>query len=82
MRNQKQTSAQSVEVSRAVLRMARAAGRRAQVTISVAFGCPFEGEVPLARVVEMAKAIAEEKPHEIAVAGHGSAWACPHRSRT
>jgi hydroxymethylglutaryl-CoA lyase len=68
MRNQKQTSAQSVEVSRAVLRMARAAGRRAQVTISVAFGCPFEGEVPLARVVEMARAIAEEKPHEIAVA--------------
>ncbi len=68
MRNQKQTSAQSVEVSRTVLRMARAAGRRAQVTISVAFGCPFEGEVPLARVVEMAKAIAEEKPHEIAVA--------------
>jgi len=68
MRNQKQTSAQSVEVSRAVLRMARVAGRRAQVTISVAFGCPFEGEVPLARVVEMAKAIAEEKPHEIAIA--------------
>ncbi len=68
MRNQKQTSAQSIEVSRAVLRMARAAGRRAQVTISVAFGCPFEGEVPLARVIEMAKAIAEEKPHEIAVA--------------
>jgi len=68
MRNQKQTSAESVEVTRAVLRMARAAGRRAQVTISVAFGCPFEGEVPLARVVDMAKAIAEEKPHEIAVA--------------
>jgi len=68
LRNQKQTSAQSVEVSRAVLRMARAAGRRAQVTISVAFGCPFEGEVPLARVIDMAKAIAEEQPHEIAVA--------------
>ena len=68
LRNQKQTSAQSVEVSRAVLRMAHAAGRRAQVTISVAFGCPFEGEVPLARVVDMAKAIAEENPHEIAIA--------------
>jgi len=68
LRNQKQTSAQSVEVSRAVLRMAHAAGRRAQVTISVAFGCPFEGEVPLARVVDMAKAIAEEQPHEIAIA--------------
>jgi hydroxymethylglutaryl-CoA lyase len=36
MRNQKQTSAESVEVSRTALRMAREAGRRAQVTISVA----------------------------------------------
>jgi len=55
MRNQKQTSAQSVEVSRAVLRMARAAGRRAQVTISVAFGCPFEGEVDPDAVVSLAR---------------------------
>jgi hydroxymethylglutaryl-CoA lyase len=68
MRNQKQTAAESVEVSRAVLRAARAAGRSAQVTISVAFGCPFEGEVPLERVVDMARAIAEEKPREIALA--------------
>ncbi len=68
MRNQKQTSEESVEVSRAVIRMAKAAGRRAQATIAVAFGCPFEGEVPLSRVVAMAKAIAEAGPHEIAVA--------------
>jgi hydroxymethylglutaryl-CoA lyase len=68
MRNQKQTSAESVEVSRAVIRMAKAAGRRAQATIAVAFGCPFDGEVPLSRVVAMARAIAEAGPHEIAVA--------------
>ena len=68
MRNQKQTGTQSVEVSRAVLRAAKSAGRRAQATIAVAFGCPFEGEVPLARVVDMAKSIAEEGPHEIALA--------------
>jgi hydroxymethylglutaryl-CoA lyase len=68
MRNQKQTSEESVAVSRAVIRMAKAAGRRAQATIAVAFGCPFEGEVPLSRVVAMAKAIAEAGPHEIAVA--------------
>ncbi|HEV2649730.1 MAG TPA: hydroxymethylglutaryl-CoA lyase, partial [Rhizomicrobium sp.] len=68
MRNQKQTSEESVEVSRAVIRMARAAGRRAQATIAVAFGCPFEGEVSLSRVVAMAKAIADAGPHEIAVA--------------
>lgn len=68
MRNQKQTSAQSVEISHTVLRMARAAGRRAQVTISVAFGCPFEGEVPLPRVIAMACEIAKENPLEIALA--------------
>ncbi len=68
LRNQKQTSAQSVEVSKAVLRAAKAAGIRAQVTISVAFGCPFEGVVPMARVVAMACEIAKENPLEIALA--------------
>jgi hydroxymethylglutaryl-CoA lyase len=47
---------------------ARDAGIRAQVTISVAFGCPFEGEVPVGRVVDIAKRLAEGAPDEIAVA--------------
>ncbi len=68
LRNQKQTWRESVEVSVDVIERARKAGRRAQATISVAFGCPFEGEVPLARVVEMARGIAKAGPHEIAVA--------------
>jgi hydroxymethylglutaryl-CoA lyase len=68
MRNQKQTGAESVAVARDAIRAAKAAGRPAQATIAVAFGCPFEGEVPLARVVEMARAIAQEGPREIAVA--------------
>ncbi len=68
IRNQKQTSADSVVMAQTVLRRARAAGRPAQVTISVAFGCPFEGEVPLQRVVDMAKALAEAEPLEIAIA--------------
>lgn len=38
------------------------------VTISVAFGCPFEGEVPEARVVEIVKAAAKAKVAEIALA--------------
>jgi hydroxymethylglutaryl-CoA lyase len=57
-----------VEVSVDIIERAKKAGVRAQATISVAFGCPFEGEVPLARVVEMARAIAKAGPHEIAVA--------------
>jgi hydroxymethylglutaryl-CoA lyase len=47
---------------------ARAAGIRAQITLSTAFGCPFEGEVPPARVRELALRVAEGQPDEIAVA--------------
>jgi len=68
LRNQKQTWRESVEVSIDVITRAKNAGLRAQATISVAFGCPFEGEVPLDRVVEMARAIAAAGPLEIAVA--------------
>jgi len=67
-RNQGQTRDQSVDVSNAIVRMAHAAGRKGQVTISVAFGCPFEGEVPPDRVIAMAKRLADSKPVEIAIA--------------
>jgi len=68
VRNQGQTVAASVSAGRAILRRARTAGRRAQVTIGVAFGCPFEGEVAEARVIEVALALAEAEPDEIAIA--------------
>ena len=48
--------------------LAHAAGIRAQITISAAFGCPFEGEVQPERVVEMARRIAATQPLEIALA--------------
>ena len=41
---------------------------RAQVTISAVCGCPFEGEVPSARVVDIARQVAESAPCEIALA--------------
>jgi hydroxymethylglutaryl-CoA lyase len=47
---------------------ARDAGIRAQITISTAFGCPFEGEVPVAKVLEIAERLAAGAPDEIAVA--------------
>ena len=53
---------------REMLRFARAEGIRAQVTISAAFGCPFEGEVKHDTVLKIAEAIAEEAPEEIALA--------------
>jgi hydroxymethylglutaryl-CoA lyase len=67
-RNQGQTRDQSVEVSNEIVRMAQAGGRKGQVTISVSFGCPFEGEVPAGRVVEMAKRLSDARPIEIAIA--------------
>jgi hydroxymethylglutaryl-CoA lyase len=48
--------------------LARAAGIRAQITISTAFGCPFEGEVPVDRVRAIAERLAAGQPDEIAVA--------------
>lgn len=47
---------------------AERAGIRAQVTVSAAFGCPFEGEIAVERVVEVAKRVAEARPFEIALA--------------
>jgi hydroxymethylglutaryl-CoA lyase len=36
--------------------------------VSTAFGCPFEGEIPVARVVEIARRVAAGGPFELALA--------------
>jgi hydroxymethylglutaryl-CoA lyase len=68
VRNQGATIEQSVSAWEEIAPLAHAAGIRAQVTISVAFGCPFEGEVPAARVVAIATRLAAVAPLEIAIA--------------
>ncbi len=68
IRNQGQTADESVEVACAIIAKAKAAGRSAQVTLSAAFGCPFEGEVDPARVADMARRVAKAGPREIAIA--------------
>lgn len=67
-RNQGVGTEESIAAWLEIAREAQAAGVRAQVTVSAAFGCPFEGEVPVARVVEVAKRVAEANPFEIAFA--------------
>ncbi|AXQ30646.1 hydroxymethylglutaryl-CoA lyase [Solimonas sp. K1W22B-7] len=67
-RNQGQTIAQGIEVVSAMARQARRDGLSAAVTVSVAFGCPFEGEVTVARVAEIAEALAAAEPDEIILA--------------
>jgi hydroxymethylglutaryl-CoA lyase len=67
-RNQGMSSADCVAMAKAVLKDARLRGVRAQATIAVAFGCPFEGEVSLRRLLDIAEALAAEEPVEIALA--------------
>ena len=67
-RNQGVGTNESIATWLEVADAARAAGIRAQVTISAAFGCPFEGEVPQERVIEVAQRVAEGEPHEICLA--------------
>jgi len=67
-RNQGVGTEESIAAWLEIAQAAKAAGIRAQVTVSAAFGCPFEGEIPVARVVEVARRVAEGHPHEIAIA--------------
>lgn len=76
-KNQGQTIAEGLAETRDMLRFARAEGMRAQVTISAAFGCPFEGEVKHDTVLAIAEELAIESPEEIALAdtiGVGTPW--------
>jgi hydroxymethylglutaryl-CoA lyase len=67
-RNQGATMEEAIRGWEEIAPLAHAAGIRAQVTISVSFGCPFEGEVPAARVVEIAQRLAAASPLEIVLA--------------
>lgn len=68
IRNQGQSSDESLAAAMEIVALAKAAGRSGQITIATAFGCPFEGEIAIARVVEMAKRAADASPREIALA--------------
>lgn len=56
----------------------RESGKYLTVTLAVAFGCPYSGDVPVERVTELAARIAEEvAPDELAIAdtiGSGTPW--------
>jgi hydroxymethylglutaryl-CoA lyase len=76
-KNQGQTARETLDVAIEVIRLARAEGRSATVMISSAFGCPFEGEIAEADVLDYAKRLAESEPCEIALAdtiGVGDPW--------
>jgi hydroxymethylglutaryl-CoA lyase len=68
IRNQGQSSSESVAIASQIVALAKANGRSGQVTISAAFGCPFEGAVSPDHVVAMAAQLAKAEPREIALA--------------
>lgn len=67
-RNQGVSTGESLKAWIAVARSARASGMRANVMISAAFGCPYEGGVPLARVLELVDRVMEGEPVELGLA--------------
>lgn len=68
IRNQGASIAESAAVWTDVAAAAHAAKVRAEITISVSFGCPFAGEVDPQRVVDIAQQVAAAKPAAIVLA--------------
>lgn len=67
-RNQGTTIEQGVSVFEDVAEAARAEGIRFSLTVSAAFGCPFQGEVRPERVYELVRHCAGFGPFEIGLA--------------
>ncbi len=60
--------AESIERFRPVAEAALAAGQRLRAAVSCAFGCPYQGEVPVAAVVDVVERLHALGCHEIDVA--------------
>ena len=67
-RNQGASVEDSVATARRIAARARGDGVRCTVTLSVAFGCPFEGEVDPDRVVGVAEQVSEVEPDALILA--------------
>lgn len=67
-RNQGVSTNESIETWLKIAGRAKSNGKIANVMISSAFGCPFEGEVNPDRVIEIAKKVLEAEPAELGIA--------------
>ena len=67
-RNQNTTVADATALAARLVERARLDGVRASVTLSAAFGDPFEGRVELDHVLRIAGRVAEAQPDEIVLA--------------
>jgi (R)-citramalyl-CoA lyase len=67
-RNQNASVAESLAAAARIVERARADGIRVALTLSVAFGCPFEGRVDEGHVLQLAETLASMSPHAIFLA--------------
>lgn len=67
-RNQGSSVEGSLLAAGAIVARAREAGLRSTVTLSVAFGCPFEGAVSPSRVLDLAERVAAMQPDALVLA--------------
>jgi len=67
-RNQNTTLADAAAAHEAMIALSHAAGVRASVTLGASFGCPFQGPVPEARVIEHVARMAAAGADEIILA--------------
>jgi hydroxymethylglutaryl-CoA lyase len=65
-KNLNRSIAESLEGLERTIRRARSEGIRCEGVISVSFGCPFEGEVPIERVLAIAGRLADAGCEEVA----------------
>jgi len=67
-KNQGTSVKDNLAMAEAVVGRAKAAGLRTSITISAAFGCPYEGEVSAEQLYAVVKKVADMEPFEIAIA--------------
>jgi len=67
-RNQGVPTDESIDAWLRIAARAKANGKIANIMISSAFGCPFEGEVLPERIVDIAKKVMEAEPAELGIA--------------
>lgn len=67
-RNQNSTTDAGLALAHELIRRARADAVRIDVGFICAFGCPFEGPVPVARVLGLAERLMEEPPDSVTIA--------------
>ena len=81
-KNQGASTSESIEVVRAIAADAHDNGISVTATVGTAWGCPFEGEVPLERLLEATAALATAGIDELAIAdtiGVADPWSVTQR---